>query len=222
MILSKPPVRHVHSGSVKPATSFLSRIAGFFSSLVDELVEDASVEGEVASGRPRRTARRRNEFTARFPLVGQDDETGCGVACIAMLVGQDYEKVKAALFDSQRKRVFYTTYKDLRRGLERYGLSLEDGRARRFKSFAEIDGTAIVAVDQTPPVKSRWHWVVFVHDGRRRYVLDPSWDGVVRTNLRALRGRTFLQVIPAPPPADAKSAPTRRTRRAASASRSSR
>lgn len=183
----------------KTESSFLSRVLDFFGSLVDAALEEGGREDEPRQAkRPRRSSSAATSV-ARYPLVPQDDETGCGVACIAMLVGEEnYEKVKAKLFGSKRKRVFYTGYKDLRRGLEHYGLSFESQRARRFTTFAHIDGTAIVAVEQVPPHKSKWHWVVFVHDGRRRYVLDPSWDGIVRTDLRRLKGRTFLTVVEGP------------------------
>lgn len=163
---------------------------GFFSSIADELFREGSQPPKTGPRRVRAPA-----VAARYPLVAQDDETGCGVACIAMLAGRDYAEVRAKLFTSKRKRVFYTTYKDMRRGLGHFGLALDDGRARRFTSFADVPSTAIAAVEQSPPSKAHWHWVVFVREPGRRYVLDPSWDGIVRTDLRGLKGRTFLAVI---------------------------
>lgn len=204
--------------TTKTQASLFSRVVGIFSSLVDEVFgeDDRPVR---ASRRPAKQRARSREFEARYPLVRQDDETGCGVACIAMLAGEDYEDVKKELFASSRKRVFYTNYKDLRRGLERYGLSLEDGRARRFKSFDDIDSNAILAIEQSPPSKSHWHWVVFVRDGRRRYLLDPSHEGIVRTDLRSVRGRTFLRIVeaatrsPAKHTSSSSSGPPSRSRR---------
>lgn len=167
----------------------LSSLWSFFSTIVDQLL--GSAQTRQVQTRPHLQLAR-----ARFPLVPQDDETGCGIACVAMIAGVSYEDAKAAVFGkSLRKKVFYTSGPDLRRGLERFGLTLKPAaRARRFESWRRLVWTSIVAVEQTPPNKMHWHWVVFVDDGIRRYVLDPSWPEIVRTDFRRMEGRSYFCV----------------------------
>ena len=168
----------------------LSRLWSFFSTIVDEILGSEEAKRQ-AQTRPHLQLAR-----ARFPLVVQDDDTGCGIACVAMIAGVSYEDAKAAVFSkSFRKKVFYTSGPDLRRGLERFGLTLRPAaRARRFESWRRLESTSIVAVEQTPRNKAHWHWVVFVNDGTRRYVLDPSWPEIVRTDFRKMEGRSYLRV----------------------------
>lgn len=167
--------------------SWLAPAVSFFSSLLDDLFEPPA-DIEV---RPPAAA---TKLRVRFPLVAQSDDTGCGVACVAMLAGSTYEDVKRVMFlGSRRKRVFYTGYGDLKRALVHFGITHKAARtSRRFTTWRAILQTSLVAVEQTPPSKHRWHWVVFVDDGKRRFVLDPAWPDIVRTDFRALKGRSYL------------------------------
>lgn len=189
-IVTKPPKTS--------APSLLSDLWAFFSEIVDDVLRpEAAPAKRPAKGGSRRPTRVAPRPRSRYPLVPQDDDTGCGIACVAMLAGVSYEQAKAATFPpSPRKRKFYTGGADLRRGLKAFGLTLEPtARAQKFTAWSQLETTSIVAIEQVPRHKSRWHWVVFVDDGVRRYVLDPSWPEAVRTDFKRMQGRSFLRVV---------------------------
>lgn len=89
----------------------------------------------------------------------------CGVACVAMLAGCSYQRAFKAFNFAEGQRQFYTWHHHLIGALEELGCTV---KRRKFRSWREIDGQAIVAVDHTK--YGDWHWVVF--DGEA--ILDPK------------------------------------------------
>jgi ABC-type bacteriocin/lantibiotic exporter with double-glycine peptidase domain len=104
----------------------------------------------------------------------------CGVACVAMLAGCSYQKAFKAFGFADDRRKFYTLHHHLISALGKLGCAV---KRKRFRSWREISGRAIVAVNHRQ--NGYWHWVAF--DGVA--ILDPKPDNLERkTDLRGLHG----------------------------------
>jgi ABC-type bacteriocin/lantibiotic exporter with double-glycine peptidase domain len=104
--------------------------------------------------------------------VIQEDEAGCGIACVAMVTEKTYLQAKRFFLE----RIFlptdrkpYTRHYQLRRALWKLGIATEKRPFRRWRS---IDTNAIVPINRRQD--GGWHWVVFIREGNRPYILDPA------------------------------------------------
>lgn len=118
--------------------------------------------------------------------VYQHDDTGCGLACVAMLVNQTYYEVKDQLINKgffKRNLDFGTTFQELTNILTMF--NFRPMKKRKFKKWNCIP--AKVAIASTNYDKSGgWHWVVFVRDSDGYFIYDPSKP---RKKIRDLRGK---------------------------------
>jgi len=107
--------------------------------------------------------------------VRQRDPTGCGLACIAMVAGINYEKVRAIAVNELEwdgSGDFYTGTRDLR-DLGRY-FGIEVGKRRRsFKSFNALPETAILAINYKEQTDT-WHWCLYRRIKDDEFIYDPS------------------------------------------------
>ena len=103
-------------------------------------------------------------------LVNQEDTTGCGIACLAMVAGSSYARAKQAIFKSRKPQKWYTFWPQLRRGMDQLGVIYED-RALRTSKLNKIKKRAIVGVGGGPRTPDS-HWVVY--DPQSGLVYDPS------------------------------------------------
>lgn len=101
-------------------------------------------------------------------ICQENKSSGCGPACIAMIVGRDYDEVREIMFPSQT-RGLWTGYADLRKALVKFGAK-PIGKAVRAARFEAADEICIFAVKKSSD-KERWHWVVY--DPTARLVYDP-------------------------------------------------
>ena len=109
------------------------------------------------------------------------EHADCGVACVAMVAGCSYQKAFAAFEFAKGQCVFYTWHHHLISALEKLGCTV---KRKKFRTWGEIGGKAIVAVDHTK--NGKWHWVAF--DGET--ILDPKPKKVERKkDYRGKRGR---------------------------------
>jgi ABC-type bacteriocin/lantibiotic exporter with double-glycine peptidase domain len=120
--------------------------------------------------------------------VYQPDDTGCGVACIAMIAGLTYQQVKDKMmnvgFFKKSEDNFGTTFKDMTNALKIFNINPHP-RRRKFKKWKNIP--AKLAITSTNYDKSGdWHWVVFVRDLEGHFIYDP---GKRRKKIRDLRGK---------------------------------
>lgn len=107
--------------------------------------------------------------------VVQEDATGCGLACIAMLSGRKYQEVKnlaVSDLDFDNEGYFYTGTRDLVQLGESFGLKVGT-RRRKFKKFDLLPNKAILAINYKEK-SDTWHWVVFHRSNKEQYVLDPK------------------------------------------------
>ena len=114
--------------------------------------------------------------------VLQENDEGCGVACVAMLAGVSYWEARVAVF-GKRPRVVHSTHTaDIRRALKRFGLR----SAKRLISFGRetpepknIGINAILKVNRRK--NGTWHWIVW--DSKRKRLLDPQRPAYKRPRL---------------------------------------
>lgn len=107
--------------------------------------------------------------------VVQQDSTGCGIACVAMLAGKTYVQVRKLaleILSLEEGDPFYTGTKDLVSLGERYNLKI-GVRRRKFKAFEALPDKAILAINYKQNTDT-WHWVVFHRTAKEPYVLDPK------------------------------------------------
>lgn len=107
--------------------------------------------------------------------VVQQDSTGCGIACIAMLAGKTYAEVRKYALKTlslDECGPFYTNTNDLVKLGNQYELNV-GVRRRKFKSFDILPDKAILAINYKENTNT-WHWVVFHRTSSEQYVLDPK------------------------------------------------
>lgn len=126
----------------------------------------------------------------------QDDATGCGLACVAMIVGATYAEVKKVALDNgilEEKRTFYTISRDLISLLNYFNFKAE--RGKEVSHWSSIQSLSIVAINFRESSNS-WHWVVYVPDENQGYVLDPhkKIKKEQRRDLSRMRLRSYISI----------------------------
>lgn len=124
-------------------------------------------------------------------LVKQINPTGCGIACLAMITGQSYDKVKEKLAQrlawTPRKKCFHTKAPELLACLVNdYKVKAE---LAKFSKWEDIPGTAIVGVGQG----SYFHWIVVSNKKDHFVILDPEtakvYEGLKKTEMKRFTSR---------------------------------
>lgn len=125
--------------------------------------------------------------------VKQEHSTGCGIACVASILGEDYfsvfKKAKEIFDWGEKQRTFYTKSEHLIRILEEYGVAAS--KERSVGRWEAISDLAIVAINFNEK-KNRWHWVVFLRNGEVEYVIDPRSKREVRTDFGRMKLRSYI------------------------------
>src|SRR5437879_4505212 len=115
----------------------------------------------------------------------QEDENGCGVACVAMLANVSYGMARKTMFG--RGDVKPTSTADLRKALLAFSLKPADLliplRTRHYSSLRE---RAILKVNVRK--RNYWHWVVW---NPNQGILDPAKP---RDRYKRLRSISYLTV----------------------------
>ena len=127
--------------------------------------------------------------------IRQEDRTGCGIACIAMLNGSTYTEVMtvaAEVFNwDESQRTFYTSTSQLQNLLLKMNIPALKGRSIR--KWSSMPDTAIVGINYNEK-KDAWHWVVFRRVADREYVLDPQSKREIRTDFGRMRLRSCIPI----------------------------
>ena len=132
------------------------------------------------------------------PVV-QEERTGCGIAAAAALAGVSYARAKAvaaSLGISAQDPKLWSETASVRRLLTQFGLRAAVTR-RPFGSWTGLPDCALLAIkwhlEQGRPF---WHWVVFVRENGRSYVVDsnPTLKAPLRTDFGRMRPVGFLSV----------------------------
>jgi hypothetical protein len=132
------------------------------------------------------------------PVV-QEERTGCGIAAAAALAGVSYARAKAvaaSLGISAQDPKLWSETASVRRLLTQFGL--RPSRATKpFRSWTGLPDCALLAIkwhlEQGRPF---WHWVLFVRENDRSYVVDsnPTLKAPLRTDFGRMRPVWFLTV----------------------------
>ena len=126
--------------------------------------------------------------------IEQGDDSGCGIACVAMVTGKTYPQAKKFFLE----RVFLPTEKkphtrhyQLRRALRMLSVATEK---RAFRNWRSIESLSIVPINRRQD--GGWHWVIFVPNGVRPYILDPmTGKGRRRYDFRGMKARGFYIAV---------------------------
>jgi len=102
-------------------------------------------------------------------VVQKNKSSGCGPACVAIIVGKTYDEVREAMFPGQTQGL-RTRYPDLRKALVQFGAK-PIGRAVRATRFEAAHRVSIFAVKKSSD-EERWHWIVY--DPAAGLIYDPS------------------------------------------------
>lgn len=134
----------------------------------------------------------------KIKRVIQEDSTGCGIACVAMVAGISYAEAKQLTVNNKilKKSVknFYTTTKDLVNILKSIGI--EPSKGRKVRYWSSINNISIVAINFLETTDT-WHWVVFIPDADTGYVLDPSKriKAEKRIDFSRMRLRSYIPIF---------------------------
>lgn len=135
--------------------------------------------------------------------IRQEEETGCGLACVAMLAGQSYAAVRETaaglgIFAADEALWSDTTY--VRRLLDHYGIKSAP-QETPFTDWTDLPDRALLATklhyENGQPF---WHWAVFVREADGPVVLDPAphLASNRRTDWAAMEVTWFIGVETAP------------------------
>jgi len=126
-------------------------------------------------------------------LVTQQDPTGCGIACVAMLAGVSYAAARAvaeALGIRSDDPALWSDTVHMRRLLQHYRIRAAAAETP-FSSWETLPDTALLATKwhrhQGIP---HWHWSVFTRSAGGPLVLDP------KAALKQHRRRDFGRIRP--------------------------
>lgn len=135
------------------------------------------------------------------PVV-QLEPTGCGIASVAALAGVSYHAVQRSarrlgIVAADRRLWSDSTY--VRCLLDEYRLKGAPGH-QRFSSWSALPARALLAIKwHRQQGRPYWHWVVFVRERGRVYVLDSAaaLKRHVRTDFGRMKPKWFLAVTEA-------------------------
>ena len=123
------------------------------------------------------------------PVV-QLERTGCGIASVAAVAGLSYPKAKAianslGIFAADERLWSKTAH--VRKLLKHLGIKA-GSREIPFRSWEALPDLALLSIKwHLEKGRPYWHWVVFVRDNGRSFVLDPK--KTLQTNRRTDFGR---------------------------------
>jgi ABC-type bacteriocin/lantibiotic exporter with double-glycine peptidase domain len=126
--------------------------------------------------------------------VQQGEEEGCGIACVAMVTGKTYLQAKKFFLERvflPTERKPHTRHYQLRRALQKLRIATEE---RAFRNWRSIESLSIVPINRRED--GGWHWVIFVPNGVRPYIMDPmTGKSRRRYDFRGMKARGLYIAI---------------------------
>lgn len=138
--------------------------------------------------------------------VVQEETTGCGLACVAMLAGRDYSAVReaaAAMGIHASDEALWSDTAHVRRLLDHFGVPAAPDESP-FRGWDTLPDRALLAIKHHwEGDRAYWHWAVFVREPDGAAVLDPAahLDGEPRTDWAGMEPAWSIAVTPASPEA---------------------
>ncbi len=96
----------------------------------------------------------------------------CGVACVAMVLGQKYELIESVFHQRQlvdENGDYYTFHKDLVGVIEEFEVT---ANRKVFRSWSKVETPAIVKINLRKG--NFWHWVVLDEIDGEKVMYDPK------------------------------------------------
>ncbi len=126
----------------------------------------------------------------RSKPVYQRDVTGCAIACVAWLAGNEYRSVKKTAGDIGIDITCSRLWSDtapMRSLLTEYGIKA-DNPETPFTNWDDLPPLALLAIKwHLEKGKPHWHWVVYSREADGAFVMDPK--KALKTNIRTDFGR---------------------------------
>lgn len=132
------------------------------------------------------------------PVI-QEEATGCGIACVAMLTQKTYKEIKEiantnGIFAEDEKLWSETNY--VRILLHKLNIKTESNEIK-FSSWDELPGLALLSIKyRIENDRPLWHWVVFKRDNGQDMVLDPAayLEENKRTDFEMMNPEWFIKI----------------------------
>ena len=139
----------------------------------------------------------------RKPVV-QLERTGCGIASVAAIVELPYPKAKSianSLGIFAHDATLWSETSHVRKLLRHFGVRTASSKVP-FHSWETLPDLALLSIKwHREKGRPFWHWVVFVRENRRSYVLDSkkSLRSNFRTDFGRMQPKWYIPVIDAQP-----------------------
>ena len=132
-------------------------------------------------------------------VVIQEEETGCGIAAVANIVGKTYSQMKAranAMGIYADDKALWSDTDYVRKLLLAVGVEVSQ-REIPFESWDSLPDIALLAIkSHVENGINYWHWVVFKRNDNQAVVLDSAsyLPNNVRTDFESMQPKWFIAV----------------------------
>ena len=131
--------------------------------------------------------------------VIQEEKTGCAIASSAAIAGISYEEARKiangmGIYAEDSELWSETNY--IRRLLAKLGVKA-DNKEIPFTNWESLPNCALLSIKwHLENGKPYWHWVVFVREGDRKYVLDSrkSLKSNIRTDFGRMKPKWYIEI----------------------------
>ena len=132
------------------------------------------------------------------PVI-QQELTGCGIASAAAIAGVSYSKARQlanSLGIYAGDSALWSETQHVRKLLQHLGVKTSK-HEKPFKSWHSLPDCALLSIKwHKEQGKPYWHWVVFVREDGREYVLDSKKElkNHRRTDFGRMRPKWYIEV----------------------------
>ena len=131
--------------------------------------------------------------------VIQEEKTGCAIASSAAIAGISYKEARRianGMGVYAEDSVLWSGTNYTRRLLARLGVKVGN-KEIPFTNWVSLPNCALLSIKwNLQNGQPFWHWVVFVRDGDRKYVLDSkkSLKSNIRTDFGRMKPKWYIEV----------------------------
>ncbi len=131
--------------------------------------------------------------------IVQKETTGCAIASSAAIAGISYDEAKQianGLGISAENSALWSETGYIRKLLSVLNIQVSDKEVP-FTDWPSLPNCALLSVKwRLEDGKPYWHWVVFIREGTKSYVLDPkkSLKTNVRTDFWRIKPKWYIEV----------------------------
>ena len=132
------------------------------------------------------------------PVI-QREQTGCAIASSAAIAGVSYTKAKQianSLGITAEDSTLWSSTKPVRAILRKLGITTSSSETP-FSNWESLPDCALLAIKwHKENGIAYWHWVVFVRENEREYVLDSkkALKSNIRTDFGRMKPKWFIKV----------------------------